>query len=195
MGKSAVVIVDMLKGFFKGDPVPSPLNPGRLIEMCKKLAHSAREAEIPVIFLKDNFWPEEIEVDLHFKLFGPHCIVGTPDAEILDELEPQSGDFQIRKKRYSGFQGTRLDQILRELEVTNLYFGGTWTDACVQHTVMDAWNLCYQTTIVEEAVSSPSEEDHRHALRYMKRFYGTQVVSLKKVVASMLGEPVSSRQS
>ena len=66
MGKSAVLIVDMLKGFFKGDPILSPLDPGRLIEMCRRLVHCAREAEIPIIFLKDNFWPEEIKVDLHF---------------------------------------------------------------------------------------------------------------------------------
>lgn len=192
MGKSAVIIVDMLKGFFKGEPVPSPLNSDRLIEGCRELARAAREAGVPVIFIKDNFWPEEVDIDIHFKLFGAHCIVGTPDAEVLDELESQSGDFQIRKKRYSGFQGTRLDQVLRELGVTDLYFGGTWTDACVQHTVMDAWSLCYRTTIVEEAVSCPSEEDHQYALRYMSRYYGTRVVSLEGAVASLRGEPVSA---
>jgi nicotinamidase-related amidase len=110
----------------------------------------------------------------------------------LDALDPRPGDFQIRKKRYSGFQGTRLDQVLRELGVTELYFGGTWTDACVQHTVMDAWSLCYRTTVVEDAVSGPSEEDHRYALRYMRRFYGTQVVSLEDAVAALRGEAVAA---
>ncbi len=142
MAKPAVVIVDMLKGFFKGDPVPAPLDSGRLIEANRALVEAAREAGVAVIFIKDNFWPEEVDIDIHFKIFGPHCIVGTPDAEVLDALDPRPGDFQIRKKRYSGFQGTRLDQVLRELGVTELYFGGTWTDACVQHTVMDAWSLC-----------------------------------------------------
>jgi nicotinamidase-related amidase len=192
MGKSAVIIVDMLKGFFKGEPVPPPLEPERLIEANQRLVHTAREAGVPIIFIKDNFWPEEIEIDLHFKLFGPHCIVGTPDAEVLDELNPQPGDFQIRKKRYSGFQGTRLDQILRELGVTDLYFGGTWTDACVQHTVMDAWNLCYRTNIVEEAVSGPSDEDHLHALRYMQRFYGTRVVSSEEALKALRSPAVAA---
>ncbi len=158
MGRSAVVIVDMLKGFFKGKSVPLPLEADRLIQANQCLVREGREVGLPVVFIKDNFWPEEIGIDLHFKLFGPHCIVGTPDAEVLDELHPQPGDFQIRKKRYSGFQGTRLDQILRELGVTELYFGGTWTEACVQHTVMDARNLCYRTVVAEEAVSSPSRE-------------------------------------
>jgi nicotinamidase-related amidase len=192
MAKPAVVIVDMLKGFFKGDPVPAPLNSGRLIEANRALVEAAREAGVAVIFIKDNFWPEEVDIDIHFKIFGPHCIVGTPDAEVLDALDPRPGDFQIRKKRYSGFQGTRLDQVLRELGVTELYFGGTWTDACVQHTVMDAWSLCYRTTVVEDAVSGPSEEDHRYALRYMRRFYGTQVVSLEDAVAALRGEAVAA---
>ncbi|MFQ5912149.1 MAG: cysteine hydrolase family protein [Nitrospinota bacterium] len=190
MEKPAVVIVDMLKGFFKGEPVPAPREPERLISANRRLAGAARETGVPVIFIKDNFWPEEVEIDLHFKLFGPHCIVGTPDAEVLDELEPRPGDFQIRKKRYSGFQGTRLDQILRELGVTALYVGGTWTDACVQHTVMDAWNLCYRTFLVEDAVSSPSEEDHKYAIRYMKRFYGTDVLSLEEALSALRGEAV-----
>ncbi|MEE8109535.1 MAG: isochorismatase family cysteine hydrolase [bacterium] len=192
MERQAVVIVDMLKGFFKGEPVPAPRDADRLISANRRLAAAAREAGVPVIFVKDNFWPEEVEIDIHFKLFGPHCIVGTPDAEVLDELEPQAGDFQVRKKRYSGFQGTRLDQILRELGVTELFFGGTWTDACVQHTVMDAWGLCYRTVLVEDAVSSPSEEDEAHALRYMQRFYGTRVVSLEEAVAALRGETVAA---
>ncbi len=183
MGKPAVVIVDMLKGFFKGDPVPAPLNSGRLIEANRALVEAAREAGVTVIFIKDNFWPEEVDIDIHFKLFGPHCIVGTPDAEVLDALDPRPGDFQIRKKRYSGFQGTRLDQVLRELGVTELYFGGTWTDA---------WSLCYRTTVVEDAVSSPSEEDHRSALSYMRRFYGIRVMSLEDAVAALRGEAVAA---
>ena len=182
----------MLKGFFKGDPVPAPLNSGRLIEANRALIEAAREAGVAVIFIKDNFWPEEVDIDIHFKIFGPHCIVGTPDAEVLDALDPRPGDFQIRKKRYSGFQGTRLDLVLRELGVTELYFGGTWTDACVQHTVMDAWSLCYRTAVVEDAVSSPSEEDHRSALSYMRRFYGTRVMSLEDAVAALRGEAVAA---
>lgn len=194
MGKQAVVIVDMLKGFFKQEPgrdsLPLPLEPERLISANRRLAAAAREAGVPVIFVKDNFWPEEAEIDIHFKLFGPHCIVGTPDADVLDELDPQPGDFQMRKKRYSGFQGTRLDHILRELGVSELYFGGTWTEVCLKHTVTDAWNLCYRIILVEEALSSPSEEEHRHAMRYMQKYYGARVLSLEEAVASLKGEPV-----
>src|SRR2546430_13386825 len=47
--------------------------------------------------------------DKHFKIWGPHCVVGTPDADVVDELAPRPGDYQIAKKHYSGFSGTRLD--------------------------------------------------------------------------------------
>ena len=54
------------------------------------------------------------------------------------------GDFQIRKKHYSAFNSTRLDAVLRELDVRRLYITGAWTEACVQHTVIDAFYFNYE---------------------------------------------------
>jgi len=72
-----------------------------------------------------------------FKIWGPHCVVGTPDADVVDEPAPRPGDYQIAKKHYSGFSGTRLEAVLRELDVKRVYVTGAWTEACVQHTTSD----------------------------------------------------------
>jgi nicotinamidase-related amidase len=87
-----------------------------------------------------------------------------PDAEIVDELDPKPGDFQIRKKHYSAFNSTRLDAVLRELDIKRLYFTGAWTEACVQHTVIDAFYLNYDISVISDAVSSPHRDAHDYAL-------------------------------
>jgi hypothetical protein len=108
-----------------------------------------------------------VPIDKHFKIFGPHCIIGTPDAEIVDELDPKPGDFQIQKKHYSAFNSTRLDAVLRELDVKRLFFTGAWTEACVQHTVIDAFYLNYDISVISDAVSSPHRDAHDYALNYI----------------------------
>jgi nicotinamidase-related amidase len=186
--RRAIIVVDLLKGFFKGDPVPAPVHADRMIRNTRPVIDAAREAGIPVFFIKDNFLPEEVGCDRHFKLFGPHCIIGTPEAEVVDELAPRPGDFQIRKKRYSGFIGTRLDGILRELDIKTLYVTGCWTDCCVQHTVCDAFYNCYDVVLVEDCLSSADWSAHEYAMRYMQKYYAAKVQSSVDVVATFQRE-------
>ena len=146
--RSAIVVIDLLKGFFKSNPtLPDPLDAKRLFATVRRVIDGGRERGVTIVFIKDNFLPEEVPIDKHFKIFGPHCIIGTPDAEIVDELDPKPGDFQIQKKHYSAFNSTRLDAVLRELDVKQLFFTGAWTEACVQHTVIDAFYLNYDISV------------------------------------------------
>jgi nicotinamidase-related amidase len=119
----------------------------------------------------------------HFKIFGPHCIIGTPDAEIVDELDPKPGDFQIQKKHYSAFNSTRLDAVLRELDVKRLFFTGAWTEACVQHTVIDAFYLNYDISVISDAVSSPHRDAHDYALNYMRQYHRAKIITSDQALA------------
>src|SRR5262249_36327151 len=118
--------------------------------------------------IQGHFLPEEGPVRKHLKDYGPDRINRNPDAQDGDGLDPKPGDFQIRKKHYSAFNSTRLDAVLRELDVKRLYFTGAWTEACVQHTVIDAFYLNYEINVVADGVSSPHRDAHEYALRYMK---------------------------
>jgi nicotinamidase-related amidase len=93
--RSAIVVIDLLKGFFRSNPtLPDPLDAKRLFATVRRVIDGGRERGVTIVFIKDNFLPEEVPIDKHFKIFGPHCIIGTPDAEIVDELDPKPGDFR-----------------------------------------------------------------------------------------------------
>jgi nicotinamidase-related amidase len=178
MNRTALLVVDMLKDFFVNkDGLPMPVETTRLVERTQRACRRARERGIPVLFVNDSFAKTEIPIDRHFKLSSPHAIIGTEGGEVLKELEyDEERDFLVPKKLYDGFYNTRLDSILRELDMKTCVVTGTWTNACVQHTVMGAWCRGYDTVVLADCCSCPEAAEHDHALRYMKQFYGTEIV-------------------
>jgi nicotinamidase-related amidase len=71
--RCAVIVVDLLKGFFKQNPtLPDPLNAKRLFGVVRRVIDNARDHGVRIVFIKDNFLPEEVPIDKHFKIYGPH---------------------------------------------------------------------------------------------------------------------------
>ena len=194
MSGKALIVVDMLVDFFGGKqglPAPTELRP--LVEANQKVCRAARKHGVPVIFSNDRFQKTELAIDRHFKLFGPHCIAGSDGAELLKEMEyDDERDFIVPKKLYDGFYNTRLDSILRELQVKDAFVTGTWTNACVQHTVMGAWVRGYNVVVIEDCVSCPDKAEHQHALAYMKKFYGTTATSSEAWIASLSSATITA---
>src|SRR5271155_731593 len=187
MHRTALLVVDMLADFLAPKPgLEAPEGIVSLVENNQKVCRVAREKGIPVIFVNDAFQKTEIPIDRHFKLSIPHAIIGTEEALVVKELEyDQNQDFIVEKKLYDGFYNTRLDSILRELDVKNCIVTGTWTNACVQHTVMGGFCRGYDVTVIEDCCSCPDEAEHDRALAYMKKFYGAQAIDSAAWIASL----------
>ena len=60
---------------------------------------------------------------------------GTWGAAPADGLEPQDGDFVVEKMRMSGWQGTRLENLLDGLGRDTVIVTGAWTNMSIEHTV------------------------------------------------------------
>ena len=117
---------------------------------------------------------------------GPHAIIGTEEALIVKDLEyDEDRDFIVTKKMYDGFYNTRMDSILRELDIKTCVVTGTWTNACVQHTVLGAWCRGYEVIVLKDCCSCPDEKEHEHALAYMKQFYGTEAMDSAAWIAQL----------
>jgi nicotinamidase/pyrazinamidase len=110
----------------------------------------------------------------------PHCVQGTPGAELHPALDKSRITFAVRKAftreadAYSGFAGVdehgrSLDQLLRERGVTALYVVGLATDHCVRATVLDALTHGYKVTVVTDGVRAVNvkPDDGATALKQM----------------------------
>ena len=87
-----------------------------------------------------------------------HCVQGTEGAELHPALDRARVDVVVDKghdpltQGYSGFQDTRLGDLLRERGVERLFVAGLATDYCVKNTVLDALRQGFDVTVVEDAI-------------------------------------------
>lgn len=67
---------------------------------------------------------------------------------------PRDGDYFIRKHQYSGFRDTRLDTLLRNLEITTLFCVGFDAGTCLKMTMVDAFELNYELILLRDATGA-----------------------------------------
>jgi nicotinamidase-related amidase len=78
----------------------------------------------------------------------------------------------------SGFWDTPLDQILRQLDVTTLFFAGVNADQCVLHTLADANFLGFDTVMIEDCTATSSPDYCWQATLYnVRQIFGFTTTS------------------
>ena len=171
---NAVLVVDMLQGFLEeGYPLYCGARARRIIPNIQGLLEQELAQDARVFFICDHHDPDDPE----FKMFPPHCIAGTVEAEVIPELAGYRGEI-IPKRRYSGFFGTSLEEKLRELKPERLIVCGVLTNICVLHTTADARNRDYEVEVPVDCVASPDEAAHRFALEHMEKVLGARLTSV-----------------
>jgi len=170
----AVIVVDMLRCFMEaGHPLYVGAKARGIIPKVQKLLKRELARGSKIFFICDNHDPD----DLEFKMFPPHCIAGTLEAEVIPELVGYPGEI-IPKKRYSGFFHTDLEARLRKPKPDKLIVCGVLTNICVLHTVADARNRDYPVEVSVDCVASPDEKAHRFALEHMDKVLGAKLTSV-----------------
>jgi nicotinamidase-related amidase len=98
-----------------------------------------------------------------------HCV----DASIA----PQPGDVSLNKTTRSAFHSTGIDQLLKNLGITQVLVGGVATNACVDLTARDAADQGYETFLIEDACATFTEDAERAALQTFQSLFGTVLTS------------------
>ena len=171
--RSALLVIDMQNAFAsKGgmfDLSGMDISGARkVISVLQEVLPAAREAGVQIVHVKMEYdaqlansggpespnWRKELALILMRKrpeLRGKVLTAGQWDAEIVDELRPQPGDWVVTKTRYSGFCGTPLDGMLRTRGIRSLFFAGIATNVCVESTLRDGFCLDYWPVLLRDA--------------------------------------------
>ncbi len=133
---------------------------------CGRAAAAAREAGVPVVWLRVVF-DEGEDLGPVWTAKAPALTQLRPGAEMA-QFDPRVGHVEgepvVTKKRASGFVRTDLDDLLHDLDVHTLAVAGFTTAGCVRATVVDAASLDYAPVVLADAVADRSTAIHDAAL-------------------------------
>jgi nicotinamidase-related amidase len=145
--RTALVLVDLMDRI-----VALPLEPRKGTEVlatCEELATTFRSSGATVALVRVE---------------RPGVAEQPPGSGLAQGLL-KDGDIQVVKRTIGGFQGTGLDDRLRERGVTTLVFGGIATNLGVESTARAAADLGYELVFVEDAMTAFTAAEHDASVR------------------------------
>ena len=157
----ALILIDLQNDFMPGGALAIP-NADQILPMINKILPLFES----VIATKD--WHPENHIS--FSIWPKHCIQNTKGAEFPKKLHVKEIEHVIYKgmdpniDSYSAFfdnekkHQTGLFEYLKRKKITHLYFVGVATDYCVLYSVLDALELGFQVTVVQDGCRGIKEE-------------------------------------
>ena len=158
------------KGKLAAAGMPAQMQKHKCIEHTSAALKTSRDAGMTVIYVKVGFrpgFPEIVEGAcplLDSVKESGAFIRGTWDAEVIDELKPQSSEIIIFNYDTSAFSHTELDIILRAGEIKQLFLAGQTTNYIVDSSTRYGVELGYKITILEDCCADYTDEMHDMAM-------------------------------
>jgi nicotinamidase-related amidase len=170
----ALLLIDVVNDleFPEGEQIFS--NALSMARQIRNLKERARKAEIPTIYVNDNFgrWRSDFTAQVE------HClndkVRGQPVVELL---RPAEDDYFVLKPKHSGFYCTVLDILLDHLGVETTILTGIAGNNCVLFTAHDGFLRDFRLFVPWECVVSNTEEENRAALEQMQRVLKADISS------------------
>lgn len=176
--KRAMIIADAINGFLKFGNLASP-RMQRILPCVEDNLKRESAAGSKIIFLVDSHAPDDPE----FRMFPPHCIAGTDEARVVDELQPYADHATIvPKTRYDGFFGTALERELSGFGPDEVIMTGVCTDICVLHTTEGLINRDYRVIVPRYCVETydapghDGDEVNKFALAHIQDVLGAEII-------------------
>lgn len=173
----AIIVVDVINGFCRAGSLASE-RLARVVPGIRRHLERELAAGHKAVFLVDTHGADDPE----FAMFSEHCVAGSGEDEVVDELKDLAErSVVIRKDRFSGFHETELEVVLQTIAPDEVEVVGVVTDICVLHTVAGLRDRRYPVTVFKDLVETydspahPAEEMNRFALGHMRDILGASV--------------------
>ena len=171
-GNPVLVVVDIQNGDPPQagvPPIPHMQSDGSWVTNATKLIESARESNVPVVFIQEAHRRDLIDFGRELDgAEGVHLLEGDHGTEIRPEIGMTQDDYFIKKRRYSCFFGTDFELLMKGLYADTLIFIGGLTDVCVHYSFVDGHQNNYFCRVVEDSVTGSSVDAHKASLNAME---------------------------
>lgn len=180
--KTALVVIDMQKGFLNEHTAHLPAKIVELVES-RCFGH--------VLYTQFfNGRGSPFRRILNWRKF-----TGDHDAALLDEIA-EHAETVLSKGLYSCFSPEMLRWLGRHEEIDTLFFCGVDTDVCVLKSAVDAFELGYVPFVITDGCASHGgSEAHDAGLRVLTRMIGAAQLVDSDTVRKRLRAPRAFAQS
>lgn len=181
----ALLVHDMQRYFCRPYPQGAPLAP--VVGNIARLIGAARAAGVPVFYTAqkgDQFRPDR---GLQADLWGPGMSAIPEHEEILPELAPAAGDFVLHKHRYSAFQRSNLEHLMRARGRDQLMICGIYAHIGCLATAAEAFQRDIEAFAVADAQADFSREKHDLAMGWIAATCGVALTT-DRALAALVGE-------
>ncbi len=152
MTKSALLVIDVqIDNVDPNGPYPFPANDvENMVGVINRLCDKWNEKDLPVIFVRQVF-KSFLGKLVSRLLLGGITIEDSPGAQIDPRLHAYKG-ITIDKTKQDAFVSSGILNLLKELEITDLYITGLDGAYCVAETAKGALKKGFTTHLVTDAI-------------------------------------------
>ena len=152
------------------------------IKNIQLLLKACRENGLEVIYCTiESMTKDGRDRSKEHKKANLHASPNSKEGEVIEELRPMHDEMVFKKTCSGVFNGSNIDQKLRNLKIDNLIITGVLTNQCVDTAVRDAADRGYDVVLVTDACAAFHESLHQASLEILEGIYCC-VESTKKVV-------------
>ncbi|HMR30562.1 MAG TPA: isochorismatase family protein [Geminicoccus sp.] len=163
--RAALLIHDMQRYFLRPFPPEGPpLAPA--IANIAALAGRCRAHGMPVFYTAQVGEQERRDRGLQADLWGPGMSRSAEHEPIVDALAPEDGDIVLVKHRYSAFQRSNLEALMRARGRDQLVVCGVYAHIGCLLTAADAFMRDIEPFLAADALADFSRQRHDMALAY-----------------------------
>jgi nicotinamidase-related amidase len=140
---TALLIIDVQKFYFPEGQLPLK-HPKKTSQQIKKVLDAFRKDQMEVIHIKHNV---------------------NKNAGIYKLLKPLENEKVITKNEANGFNGTELNEYLKNTNIKSLVITGMQTHMCVEATTRAAYDLGYKCTVISDGCTTKNIKFRNHTIK------------------------------
>ena len=180
----AVLLVHDMQAHFVDAFAPdaAPIVP--VVEAIAALIAAARARDIPIVYTAQNGDQDRRDRGLQADLWGPGMRHVPEHQPIVALLAPQDGDFVLVKHRYSAFQRSNLDTLMRARGRDQIIICGIYAHIGCLMTAGEAFQRDIEPFFTADALGDFSREWHDGALAYVADCCGV-VLSTRQILEAL----------
>jgi nicotinamidase-related amidase len=156
---TGLVVFDMLEAY--REPIEAAGSIGPTVQ----LIAGCRQRGVPIFYARADhradgmdFARSIADTDSHFRPWGPDNPLrttpphasGSAGLQVLREIAPQPGDYDVPKHRWSAFCGTHLELSLRSRGIDSILLVGGSVHVGIASTAFAARDMDFQVTVVSD---------------------------------------------